>query len=68
MFDPLLDDSVDFYHRLSSLGHRVSLHTFDAMPHGYLNLGALLPVARVAVEHSCTLLERMADDLRAGAA
>eukprot|EP00698_Gefionella_okellyi_P020838 TRINITY_DN6624_c0_g1_i1.p1 TRINITY_DN6624_c0_g1~~TRINITY_DN6624_c0_g1_i1.p1 ORF type:complete len:876 (+),score=158.75 TRINITY_DN6624_c0_g1_i1:102-2729(+) len=63
-YDPLLDDSVDFAHKLAGLDVDVQLHVHDGMPHGFLNLAAMLPQSRSAIAESCKRLAELLDTIR----
>lgn len=56
--DPLLDDSVDFYTRLSHLGVESSLKIYQGLSHGFLIYGDLVPEAQTAIDESCTRVQR----------
>jgi acetyl esterase len=49
-FDPLLDDSVDFVHKLHAQGVPCRFKVFKALPHAFLNLTHLLTGAWEATE------------------
>lgn len=52
--DPLCDDSILLYAKLKSLGRGTdSLHILPGMSHGYLQMLALVPEARIAVDELC---------------
>uniref|UniRef100_K3X0C1 Alpha/beta hydrolase fold-3 domain-containing protein n=1 Tax=Globisporangium ultimum (strain ATCC 200006 / CBS 805.95 / DAOM BR144) TaxID=431595 RepID=K3X0C1_GLOUD len=51
--DPLLDDSVDFYTRLSHLRVQSSLKIYPGLSHGFLIYGDLVPEAQKAIDESC---------------
>jgi acetyl esterase/lipase len=42
--DPLLDDSIFMAKRLSNVGKPVKLKIYEDLPHGFLNLGAVIVV------------------------
>ncbi|SPQ98623.1 unnamed protein product (mitochondrion) [Plasmodiophora brassicae] len=48
--DPLVDDSIDFAHRLSSVGVFCQLKVYSKLIHGFLGFAALLPAAAGAVD------------------
>lgn len=56
--DPLLDDSVDFYTRLSSLGVPSSLKIFTGLSHGFLIYGDLVPEAQRAIDAACDRVQQ----------
>jgi acetyl esterase/lipase len=47
--DPFVDDSVEFAHRLSSLGVFCRLKVYKNLPHGFLGFQTMLPKARKGV-------------------
>jgi len=47
--DPFVDDSVEFAHRLSSLGVLCRLKVYKNLPHGFLGFQTMLPKARMGV-------------------
>lgn len=49
-FDPFLDDSIDFAHRLYANGVQCRLKVFPRLPHCFLFFASMLPEARHAVE------------------
>ncbi|RLN52681.1 hypothetical protein BBJ28_00010482 [Nothophytophthora sp. Chile5] len=51
--DPLLDDSVDFYTRLSFLKVPATLKIYSGLSHGFLIYGDLVPEAQKAIDESC---------------
>ncbi|KAJ0410014.1 hypothetical protein ATCC90586_000873 [Pythium insidiosum] len=51
--DPLLDDSVDFYTRLSYLKVPASLKIYSGLSHGFLIYGDLVPEAQRAIDETC---------------
>lgn len=51
--DPLLDDSVDFYTRLSYLKVPASLKIYPGLSHGFLIYGDLVPEAQRAIDETC---------------
>ncbi|CAI5722009.1 unnamed protein product [Hyaloperonospora brassicae] len=59
--DPLLDDSVDFYTRLSFLKVQSSLKIYAGLSHGFLIYGDLVPEAQKAIDETC---ERVQNCLR----
>jgi len=59
-----MDDSVDFAHKLVGLDVDVQLHVHDGMPHGFLNLAALLPEARHVIHDSCGRLKELLELIR----
>lgn len=50
-FDPLLDDTTRFIKRLDKLNKSYKYYLFD-MPHGFWNMGAILPSANGIVQHT----------------
>jgi acetyl esterase/lipase len=65
--DPLLDDSIFFFHRLQQSGVRCALKIFRGLPHGYLNLPSQLDRARTAIDYHArylTWLVKMDDTQR----
>mmetsp|Transcript_54622 Transcript_54622/g.124400 ORF Transcript_54622/g.124400 Transcript_54622/m.124400 type:complete len:436 (+) Transcript_54622:483-1790(+) len=56
-FDPLLDESVDFYGRLRRMGVASSLHVGPALPHGFFGLVKISDAARRAVQTAIDFLE-----------
>lgn len=59
--DPLLDDSTFFAHRLLKAGCDVRLKIYRGLPHGYLNLGFVLPASITAVRESGQFLSQLID-------
>jgi len=55
-FDPLLDDSIDFVHRLTFNGVNCSLRIFPSLPHCFLNFTPILPSAKTAVDKAAEWL------------
>ncbi|KAF1772378.1 Alpha/Beta hydrolase fold [Phytophthora cactorum] len=51
--DPLLDDSVDFYTRLSFLKVPSTLKIYSGLSHGFLIYGDLVPEAQKAIDETC---------------
>lgn len=51
--DPLLDDSVDFYTRLSYLKVPSTLKIYPGLSHGFLIYGDLVPEAQTAIDETC---------------
>ncbi|TMW65016.1 hypothetical protein Poli38472_009183 [Pythium oligandrum] len=51
--DPLLDDSVDFYTRLSYLNVPATLKIYSGLSHGFLIYGDLVPEAQRAIDETC---------------
>ncbi|POM78153.1 Hormone-sensitive Lipase [Phytophthora palmivora] len=51
--DPLLDDSVDFYTRLSFLKVPSALKIYSGLSHGFLIYGDLVPEAQKAIDETC---------------
>ena len=49
-YDPFVDDSVDFAHRLSANGVPVRLKVFEQLPHSFWDFAPLLPQAQLAVD------------------
>jgi len=49
-FDPFLDDSVDFAHRLNALGVRADLRVISELPHSFLQFTVTLSAAANAAE------------------
>lgn len=48
--DPLVDDSVDFAHRLHQNNIKVRLQVYDFLPHSFLDFSLLLPEVRDAID------------------
>ena len=48
-YDPFVDDSVDFAHRLAANGVPVRLRLYDQLPHSFWDFAPLLPQAQDAV-------------------
>lgn len=59
--DPLLDDSVDFYTRLTFLQVPTTLKIYPGLSHGFLIYGDLVEQAQVAIDETC---ERVRQHLR----
>ncbi|TDH69495.1 hypothetical protein CCR75_002258 [Bremia lactucae] len=55
--DPLLDDSVDFYTRLSFLKVPSTLKIYPGLSHGFLIYGDLVPEAQTAIDETCERLQ-----------
>ncbi len=49
-FDPFLDDSIDFAHRLDQCGVRCRLKVFPNLPHAFFHFAAIVPPANEAVK------------------
>ena len=49
-YDPFVDDSVDFAHRLAAVGVPVRLKVYDGLPHSFFDFAPLLPQARQALQ------------------
>ena len=61
-FDPFVDDSVDFAHRLAANGVPVRLRVFDRAPHSLLDFAPLLPQSADAVRLAERWIEQAAYD------
>eukprot|EP01102_Stenamoeba_stenopodia_P010434 TRINITY_DN3144_c0_g1_i1.p1 TRINITY_DN3144_c0_g1~~TRINITY_DN3144_c0_g1_i1.p1 ORF type:complete len:867 (+),score=204.33 TRINITY_DN3144_c0_g1_i1:174-2774(+) len=61
--DPLLDDSTFFAYRLLQAERNVKLKIYRGLPHGYLNLGFVIPAAIPAIKESGDFISQlMAND------
>lgn len=56
--DPLLDDSVDFYTRLSYLKVPASLKIYSGLSHGFIIYGDLVPEAQKAIDETCERIQK----------
>ncbi|DBA04870.1 TPA: hypothetical protein N0F65_006872 [Lagenidium giganteum] len=56
--DLLLDDSVDFYTRLSYLQVPASLKIYPGLSHGFLIYGDLVPEAQKAIDDTCNRVQQ----------
>jgi acetyl esterase/lipase len=61
-FDPFVDDSVDFAHRLAANGVPVRLRVFDRAPHSLLDFAPLLQQSADAVQLAERWIEQAAYD------
>jgi acetyl esterase/lipase len=60
-YDPFVDDSVDFAHRLTENGVKVKLRIFDEAPHSLWDFAPLLPVSQQAVDLTATWMKQILD-------
>mmetsp|Transcript_17813 Transcript_17813/g.29490 ORF Transcript_17813/g.29490 Transcript_17813/m.29490 type:complete len:137 (+) Transcript_17813:2-412(+) len=57
--DPLLDDSVYFVRRLRAVGKAVEFKVYSGFPHGFLNMGFVVPSTRAAIMQVSTWLKAL---------
>lgn len=57
-FDPFVDDSVDFAHRLHANGVPCRLKVYKKLPHSFLNFAPFLPDAHPAMELASSWLQK----------
>jgi len=57
-FDPFVDDSVDFAHRLAYNGRMVRLKIYDSLPHSFWDFAPILPEAQQAVDLAAKWIEQ----------
>nr|CCA17643.1 hormonesensitive lipase putative [Albugo laibachii Nc14] len=57
--DPLLDDSVDLYTRLTILNVPATLKIYQGLSHGYIIYGNLVPQAQRAIDETCERVQKL---------
>ena len=58
-FDPLLDDAVDFAHKLRRYGVAVRLDVYESAPHGFVSLAKVLGNKRELLEEHAQTMKRL---------
>jgi acetyl esterase len=61
-FDPLRDEAATYAERLQNAGNVVETLFFPDMIHGFVNMGAEIPAAHVAVRRIAKALDRIVSD------
>ena len=65
-YDPFVDDSVDFAHRLAQNGVPVRLKVYDQLPHSFWDFAPLLPQAQDAVNLAASWIRAAFPDPNSG--
>lgn len=58
-YDPLRDEGEAYADALAEAGVSVEVRRFETMIHGFVDMGAVSPVARAAVDETCALFARV---------